>query len=55
MISFSLTRPKLGPEFSVSLISDDENLTPIELNWVDDADNQLIDDQNNTLIFLDYV
>ena len=55
MISFDLTRPRLGPDLSVSLTTDDTPLMTGEFNWFDDADNQLVDDQNNTLIFLDYV
>ena len=55
MISFELTRPRLGPDNSVSLTTDDNPLMTGEFNWFDDADNQLVDDQNNTLIFLDYV
>ncbi len=55
MISFELTRPRLGPELNVSLTTDDTPLMTGEFNWLDDADNQLVDDQNNNLIFLDYV
>ena len=55
MISFELTRPRLGSDFNVSLTADDTPLMTDEFYWFDDADNQLVDDQNNTLIFLDYV
>ena len=55
MIAFTLTRPRLGPDFTASLTTDDESVTPIELNWVDESDNQLVDEVGNTIIFLDYV
>jgi len=55
VISFELTRPRLGPDLNVSLTTDDTPLMTGEFYWHDDADNQLIDDQSDSLIFLDYV
>ena len=54
MITFGLSRSSLGFSRSVSLAgSDDEGgVIPLDLNWVDDSDNQLIDDQNNELYVL---